>query len=117
LPWVRGGVTNGFSTGDSSWLPQPVEYAILSRDQQTSADSTLSLYKKALGLRKELLLGEGSFEWVSKDNLLTYRNKTVLVIHNFDEASKELPAGKLLICSAVLDHGKLPANASAWLMV
>ena len=61
LPWTKGGTTNGFTSANSAWLPQPESFADLSRDQQTRADSTLEMYKSSLKLRSELGLGEGLF--------------------------------------------------------
>ena len=117
IPWMKGGTTNGFTSANSAWLPQPESFADLSRDQQTSADSTLEMYKASLKLRSELGLGEGCFSWTSTDAVLSYQNKNVIVIHNFGEDSAKLPVGQLLITSAPLNSGKLPANVTAWVKV
>ena len=117
LPWTKGGTTNGFTSANSAWLPQPESFADLSRDQQTRADSTLEMYKSSLKLRSELGLGEGSFSWTSTDAVLSYQNKNVIVAHNFGEDSAKLPVGQLLITSAPLNSGKLPANVTAWVKV
>ncbi len=110
-------VTSGFSKATAGWLPQPASYAALSRDQQESEGSTLSLYKQALAIRKQLSLGEGSFDWISKTDLLGYQNGSTLVIHNFGTSSVELPAGEVLLSSAPLEAAKLPANASCWVKI
>lgn len=117
LPWVKGDSTSGFSRATAGWLPQPASYAALSRDQQESEGSTLSLYKQALAIRKQLSLGEGSFDWISKTDLLGYQNGSTLVIHNFGTSSVELPAGEVLLSSAPLEAAKLPANASCWVKI
>ena len=117
LPWTKGGTTNGFTSANSAWLPQPESFADLSRDQQTRADSTLEMYKSSLKLRSELGLGEGSFSWTSTGSVLSYQNKNVIVAHNFGEDSAKLPVGQLLITSAPLNSGKLPANVTAWVRV
>ena len=117
LPWVKGDSTSGFSKATAGWLPQPASYAALSRDQQGSEGSTLSLYKQALAIRKQLSLGEGSFDWISKTDLLGYQNGSTLVIHNFGTSSVELPAGEVLLSSAPLEAAKLPANASCWVKI
>ena len=75
------------------------------------------MYKASLKLRSELGLGEGSFSWTSNDAVLSYQNKNVIVIHNFGAATAELPEGQLLITSAPLNSGKLPANVTAWVKV
>ena len=117
LPWLKGGTTNGFTAAKTAWLPQPENFAELSRDQQTASDSTLGMYKAALKLRSELGLGQGSFSWVSDDTVLSYQNQDVLVIHNFGDSPVALPEGEVLIASAPLGSGKLPVNVTAWLRV
>jgi alpha-glucosidase len=118
LPWEKGNQSNGFSETGASWLPQPSSYKALSRDQQLNvADSTLEFYKAALRLRNELKLGEGSFDWVNQGELLSYKNGETLIIHNFSDIPKRLPAGRLLLASAELFEGLLPAHASCYLKV
>jgi alpha-glucosidase len=104
LPWEAGvNQSNGFSTTGAAWLPQPDIYKNYSRDlQEGVSGSTLEMYKDALKLRSELDLGQGSFEWVEElcnQDVLTFRNNGILVIHNFGETSIERPAGKELISS------------------
>ncbi len=104
LPWEAGvNQSNGFSTTGASWLPQPEIYADYSRDlQEGVSGSTLEMYKEALALRSELDLGQGSFEWdqeLCNKDVLAFRNKNVLVIHNFGEVSIDVPEGKELISS------------------
>lgn len=117
LPWLKGGTTNGFTQAETAWLPQPETFAELSRDQQTASDSTLGMYKDALKLRSELRLGQGSFSWVEEDTVLSYQNQNVVVVHNFGDSPAALPDGEVLIASAPLGSGKLPANVTAWLKV
>jgi len=117
LPWLKGGTTNGFTQAETAWLPQPETFAELSRDQQTASDSTLGMYKAALKLRSELRLGQGSFSWVEEDTVLSYQNQNVVVVHNFGDSPAALPDGEVLIASAPLGSGKLPANVTAWLKV
>ena len=117
LPWLKGGTTNGFTQVETAWLPQPESFAELSRDQQTASDSTLGMYKAALKLRSELRLGQGSFSWVEEDTVLSYQNQNVVVVHNFGDSPAALPDGEVLIASAPLGPGKLPANVTAWLKV
>jgi alpha-glucosidase len=89
LPWEYGkNAANGFSPNGKSWLPQPLVFADLARDQQEGVPgSTLETYKWALAKRKEFDLGNGAFEWAEElcgENGLAYRNGQLLVIHNFD---------------------------------
>jgi alpha-glucosidase len=115
LPWVRGGLTNGFNQTNKAWLPQPTQYAALARDvQEKDPESTLSLYKSALKLRRELSLGEGSFDWVSTDELLSYRNGNVLVVHNFSKNEAPLPEGELLLRSG--SGALLAPDETVWIL-
>ena len=104
LPWEASvGAANGFNTTGAGWLPQPEIYREYARDQQEGvAGSTLELYKSALRIRRELKLGEGSFDWLpefTNNRALGYRNGRVLVIHNFGEDALPLPQGSLLLRS------------------
>ena len=104
LPWEAGvGAANGFNRTGAGWLPQPEIYREYARDQQEGvAGSTLELYKSALRIRRELKLGEGSFDWLpefTNDRALGYRNGRVLVIHNFGEDALPLPQGSVLLRS------------------
>jgi alpha-glucosidase len=122
LPWESGiGAANGFNTTGKSWLPQPEIYAQYSRDQQDGVEgSTLELYKQALQLRKELKLGEGSFDWAPEfigEHSLGFRNGEILVVHNFGHESIALPRGEVIASSL---HGMtsghdLVADQTVWL--
>jgi alpha-glucosidase len=117
LPWEMGNVSNGFNQTGKAWLPQPQSYAALSRDQQQGReDSTLTMYQQALKLRSELKLGEGSFDWVSKSDSLSYQNGNVRVIHNFSGEPVKLE-GEVLISSMPLVAGNLLPNDTAWILV
>lgn len=124
LPWEAGvGAANGFNTTGKSWLPQPEIYAEYSRDQQEGvAGSTLELYKQALKLRKDLKLGEGSFEWVPEfatDKSLGFLNGNILVVHNFGHEPIRLPVGKVLASSlsGMTSGHDLVADQTAWLQI
>jgi alpha-glucosidase len=115
LPWEAGlGAANGFNATGASWLPQPDIYKEYSRNlQEGVAGSTLEMYKQALGLRRELKLGEGSFSWLPQlvgESVLGYQNEQILVIHNFGHQPIELPAGEIIASSL---HGMKPGHALA----
>ncbi len=121
LPWESGvGEANGFNTTGLSWLPQPEIYAEYARDRQDGvAGSTLELYKSALRIRRELKLGEGSFEWLPEytdAQTLGYRNGDVIVVHNFGEAAISMPSGELLLRSAgdASDGSKIEPHETVW---
>ena len=116
LPWEIGNASSGFNNSGNAWLPQPDSYANLSRDlQENDPSSTLSLYKQALALRKELKLGEGSFDWLIVDDVLSYQNGSLTVVHNFSDKPVELE-GKVLLSSAQLANGQLSPNDTAWVL-
>ena len=123
LPWEAGvGQANGFNTTGKAWLPQPDIYAEYSRvEQEGVAGSTLELYKHALKLRKELAIGEGSFEWLPGyvgDNVLGFRNGDIVVIHNFGNEPIDLPAGKILASSlhGMTEGHALAADQTVWIL-
>jgi alpha-glucosidase len=117
LPWEMGNAANGFNQTGKAWLPQPASYATLSRDQQVGKpDSTLTMYQEALKLRSELKLGEGSFDWVSQDEVLTYQNGNLRVVHNFSNQAVKLD-GEVLLSSMPLASGSLLPNDTAWVLV
>ncbi len=127
LPWIAGeGSANGFNNTSQSWLPQPESYQALSRNlQRTDKESTLNLYIDALKQRHHLELGSGSFDWLPQyTNLhsLGYRNRDILVIHNFADTSLPMPQGKVILRSQVAQHDAgehtldaIAPNETVWL--
>jgi alpha-glucosidase len=122
LPWESGvGAANGFNSTGKAWLPQPEIYPAYSRDQQEGvAGSTLELYKHALKLRRDLKLGEGSFEWVAEyvgESSLGFRNGEILVVHNFGHEPIDLPAGEVIASSleGMTAGHKLVADQTVWI--
>jgi alpha-glucosidase len=122
LPWESGiGAANGFNSTGKAWLPQPEIYAEYSRDQQEGVTgSTLELYKHALKLRRDLKLGEGSFEWAAEyvtEHSLGFSNGDILVVHNFGHSPIELPAGEIIASSleGMKPGHALVADQTVWL--
>ncbi len=102
LPWEAGvGAANGFNTTGKSWLPQPDNYRVFSRNlQEGVAGSTLELYKRLLKERKAFGMGGGAFRWAEEyqdKNTLAYINNDVLVLINFGPDAVVLPAGEVLV--------------------
>ncbi|QCO99463.1 glycoside hydrolase family 13 protein [Arthrobacter sp. 24S4-2] len=117
LPWASEGTSFGFGAGDAH-LPQPEWFSRYAVDAQDGVEgSTLELYRKALKLRRELQTAE-ELEWVETGNpnvLQFSRHGGWQSVTNFGAEPVELPAGEVLLSSAPLEAGKLPANATAWL--
>jgi alpha-glucosidase len=77
------------------------------------------MYKQALAIRKELDLGQGSFEWVEElcsSDVLTFRINEILVIHNFGNKPLEIQNNTLIISSlAETSTGLVQPNETVWL--
>ncbi|WP_461190465.1 glycoside hydrolase family 13 protein [Arthrobacter sp. Z4-13] len=118
LPWTAEGPSFGFGAG-SAHLPQPSWFGGVSvQAQEDAPDSTLSLYRGALGLRRNLQSAE-SLEWlddVSQGDVLAFARPDGWVnVTNFGNGPVALPAGEVLISSAPLTDGTLPAATTVWL--
>jgi len=120
IPWQAGAPALGFSPNGVSWLPQPESFAALARDLQTGdPDSTLSMYRDALALRRNYALGDGALEWLTHPGgrVVSFRNGPVTVMINMSGHEVPLPPGEVIIASAALkDDGALPADAAVWLV-
>jgi alpha-glucosidase len=117
MPWSGDAPPFGFSTGPSSWLPMPPSWASLTVEaQQADPESTLSVYRAALRLRRtEEELRAGEFGWLDAPvECLAYRRGQITVVLNAGTESVPLPAGQVLLASVALDGPALPANAAAW---
>jgi alpha-glucosidase len=125
LPWAAGEPGHGF--GADPWLPQPEVFAELAADRQVGVpDSTHTVYRTALRVRRELGLGRGTFAWHASHDaatgLLGFVSTTgagerVLVAANLGGAPVPLPAGEPLVLSrqdAVQDGVLRPERAVWW---
>lgn len=121
LPWTAEGGSCGFSSTGRSWLPQPGQWSTLSRQlQRDDPDSTLSMYRKALRLRRELGLGAGSLAWAAPHPLgdaIFLINGSILVVINMGLQPVSLPALEI-VAGSRLDAGlgrRLAPNHAVWL--
>jgi alpha-glucosidase len=118
IPWESAAPAYGFSPSGKSWLPQPVEWGTLARDQQLDVEgSTLELYRSALALRTELGLGLGTLSWIEGygADVIAFRTGDLTVVANLGTASVELPAGTVLVSSQPISGTSLPPDATAWI--
>jgi alpha-glucosidase len=121
IPWSGERPPFGFSPdGSRPWLPQPTAWRALTVEAQTSdPGSMLELYRQLLHRRRaEPSLSSAQFSWLrSPDDVLAFRRgDDVVAIVNFSPAPVDLPAhDQILLSSAPLSGGKLPAEASVWL--
>ncbi|GLY70053.1 glycoside hydrolase family 13 protein [Amycolatopsis taiwanensis] len=114
LPWSGGRPPFGFSA-TSSWLPQPESWAELTVEAQDADDSSmLSLYRKALRLRRAI---RGEFGWVdAPDGVLSFRRgSNFRCTANFTGSSITVDGpGELLVSSVPMDGKVLPPDSAAW---
>jgi alpha-glucosidase len=118
MPWEGSAPPFGFSSDDDTWLPMPAEWAQLTVEAQVGdADSTLSLFRRAIELRHGRKPFAGSIEWLEVPaGALAFRCADAMVcVLNTGTEPVALPAGELLLLSAPLDDGRLPPNSAAWL--
>jgi alpha-glucosidase len=120
MPWNAEPPRFGFTTAEP-WLPIPDEWVDKSvTAQERDASSMLSLYRKALAIRRESgELRNGSFAWeeTPPGSLVFARESggdVVVCAVNVDAEPFELPAGEVLVASEPLRDGVLPANSAAW---
>ena len=121
IPWSTSGPSLGFGSGPA-WLPQPESWARLSvQAEEHDPASMLTLYTKALRLRRELpALGAGSgrdVRWmdVGEDLLAFARDPEFVCVVNTGSVPVALPAGDVVLASGPLDEGRLPADTAAWI--
>lgn len=118
LPWVRSGPSFGFGSAEPH-LPQPGWFAEHSAEsQEQDPHSTLSLYRRALTLRRELQ-SEEALEWIETESpeVLAFRRPNGWIcVTNFGPAAVPIPSGELLLSSSRLTvEGQLPGETTAWL--
>jgi len=91
--------------------------------------SSLHLYRSALELRKELLVGAGGIAWLEScnhgskgDALLSYSRGAITVVMNLSDSAEECDAeGKLIIVSGGTVDARdrkrvIPARSTAWFL-
>ncbi len=119
LPWTSEPPSYGFSPADAAappHLPQPDSFAASSVERESGDDaSSLTLYRAALRLRRELARGEG-LTWVpsAPDVLHVVRDGGWQVLTNFGDAAVDAPAGEVVLASAPLVDGRVPTDTTVW---
>jgi alpha-glucosidase len=122
LPWEGRASPYGFSGIPGTWLPMPGDWADRTVEAQLEdPDSTLSLYRRALELRREHKAFTGTeLEWYGAPRgCLAFRRKGGGLICglNTSDAQVSIPPGQLLLSSGPLPPGgeALPPNTAVWL--
>ena len=110
LPWSGSAPPFGFGPG-GSWLPQPSSWAGLSvAAQEGMPGSTLSLYRRALTLRRAIT---GDLEWRhEKAGILAFRRGDFECIVNLGVTPVPIDGPVLLASSPVDDV--LPPDTTIW---
>ena len=123
-PWEPDLPSYGFTTG-TPWLPVPPSYAALSAAAQLEdTASTLSVYRRALELRRthpgfaRVPVPGPSVEWFgAPPGCLAFRRAgtTLVCALNTSPDPVPLPPGDALLVSGPLTGGLLPPDTAAWL--
>jgi alpha-glucosidase len=117
LPWSGTTPPFGFTSGHTTWLPMPSEWAGCTvQAQAADPSSTLQLYRRTVELRRTLegLQGD-AFEWLSTPSgCLAFRRGDVSVWLNAGESAVALPAGDVVHASAPVGP-ELPPDTAVWL--
>jgi alpha-glucosidase len=121
MPWSGEKPPYDFGTEARTWLPMPDEWADLTVEAQLEdAGSTLSLYRKALDLRRTLGGSDGDeLEWFSAPaGCLAFRRPGgLLMAVNASAGAVPMPPGELLLATGpVGDADRLPADTAVWLL-
>ena len=121
MPWEGDVPPFGFGPSDKSWLPVPAEWSSFTVSAELDdPESTLTLYRKALRLRRQLPeLHSNSFVWqqAPADCLAYRRGPNLVVALNAGDITVPLPPGEIVLASSDIDGDKLPANTAVWLRV
>lgn len=119
VPWSGTEPPYGFSSQRATWLPMPEGWGDLTAEAQAAdPDSLLSLYRRALALRRESdAFGDEGLEWLpAPEGCLAFRRSSGLVcLVNLSGGPVPLPEGRVLLASADVADGSLPGDAAAWL--
>jgi alpha-glucosidase len=119
MPWQGTESPFGFGAVDNPWLPMPVEFADFTVEaEHADPASTLSLYRRALRLRRDLPSLHGmDFSWIDgpSDCLVFRRGGDLIVAVNAGGTPVPLPDGEVLLASGDLNGTELPPNTAVWL--
>ena len=119
MPWEGTEPPFGFGSSGASWLPMPAEWEHFTVEAELEdADSTLSMYRQALALRRSTPELHGTtFHWQQAPaGCLAYRRGPNLVVAlNASDVPVELPPGQVVLASQPVDGDKLPPNTAVWL--
>jgi alpha-glucosidase len=121
IPWSGSGPPYGFGPdGAMPWLPQPAGWAPHTVEaQRRDPDSTWSMYRDALRLRRELRLGLGELVWPdeSAPYVVIFERPGLVCTTNCGPSPVRLPrdyGDPVLASGPVPEAGIIPANTTIW---
>lgn len=119
LPWEGGPPGYGFTTGEP-WLPMPAEYGAQTVARQLEdTTSTLSLYRRAIELRRAHVSDPAApLEWYgAPPGCLAFRpeGSALVCALNTSDVAVPLPPGDVLLTSAACDADVLAPDTAIWL--
>jgi len=120
IPWSGDVVPYGFSTSPDTWLPMPSDWGPLTvAAQQDDSSSMLTLYRRAIALRKgRSRLGRGICWLPSDPGVLAFRCEDGLTcVLNAGAAAVPVPVpdGKVVLASGPLTDAALPPDTAVWI--
>lgn len=123
LPWTADpAACHHFSTpGATPWLPQPADWGTYAVDAQTGPGSMLTFTREAIALRRRLLaegvLTDHATQWqvTPTGGLICLRGPLAVIVAM--SGPERVPGGEVLISSAELQGGSLPADGAAWVLL
>ena len=116
LPWTPTGASFGFGA-DGSWLPQPSWFGAYSVEgQHCDPESSLTLYRQALILRRKLKVTDTTVRWLGDDSdvLCFARANGWTCAVNFSNESRPLPEGHVVLSSQPLASHELTSETAVW---
>jgi alpha-glucosidase len=122
LPWTADGKSFGFGSNGAQ-PPQPEWFGRYAVElQEVDPGSTLSLYRRALAARTELLtdpalLTDAELTWMETAvaDVLHFRRSGWHCVTNFGDTAIDLPPGNVLLTSGCLAGDRLPTDTTAWI--
>ncbi len=117
LPWVGSDPPYGFTTGETTWLPMPADWADVTVEaEEADPASTLQLYRATIQLRRKLAAFQGGdLEWLNGPaGCLGYRRGDIAVWLNAGGSAVPMPAGELVHASGAVG-AELPPDTAVWL--
>ena len=116
LPWTIDGPSFGFGPGTPTCRSRSGSPSCSVEAEEREPDSVLSLYRRALELRRGCRAAE-TLDWVGGHGEVLHftRPGGWHSVTNFGAEPVPLPPGEVLISSAAPDGGELPGETTAWM--